>query len=168
MIASFVQGRPVIGALLAVFVTLALLDLLSIRRGNGPVLAFCIYFVAALIAIVYGMHDLGVKGSYWCFPVPLCLHFIASRKSARVLNVVFVVATSTAAIAFFGTNVAVRFVATLVMVSFFADRLIVVGPHLGVFAVHDSLSRQFHRPEYHAYSTERYTHVAVYAVCIPI
>lgn len=151
---NFVQGRWLLGALSVLVVAQTGANSITLLRGHRPpvpVFVFAGTFIAALVAaFIY----IGPPAAYWCYPVTLLLHFVATRRQARLLSVLFLVMILPVGFWFLDLATGLRFAVTLILVTFFGelfvDIIIELQNRLTELAVRDPLTGAFNRLQFEA------------------
>lgn len=119
---NFIQGRPIMGVLAVVVVSvLSLIAWDTSRRGRDystVVLGFLLPAVTIFIALA--MYRQETIGMIWSFPVVLSLYVMLPEQKAWFANVVFALVVATVSWFLFDPSLSMRFVVSLLMSSVIA------------------------------------------------
>jgi len=118
---DFIQGRYLLGFFTSIVTFLCIINAALCYRGNYP-RGLNLYLIAPVIsiALIFALNELGIMGSYWAFMGVLAYYFMLPIRLARIVNLVFIVTILPVAWNVLDPEVALRFSAVLLGVSFFA------------------------------------------------
>jgi len=118
---DFIQGRYLLGALTGIVTILCIINALLCYRGNYNK-EINLYLIAPIITltIMKALNELGIMGSYWAYMGVLAFYFMLPDKLARIINFLFIGTILPIAWNVLEPQVALRFSAVLIGVSFFA------------------------------------------------
>lgn len=120
-IKNFAIGQYLLGAFTLLLTTLCTINAYLCYRGNYH-LSLNLFGIAPaiIIAIEYTLYELGVIASYWPYLGVLGFYFMLPEKPAWIANIIFIATISPIAWHILDPAVAIRFMAVLLGLSFFA------------------------------------------------
>ena len=121
---SLFQERYLIGSLGLFIVTMTLVNSIRIHRGHKPPIPVQLLFVMIMICLLHGMIQIDPLIAVWAYPVTVLLHFVTTRHQARWMSIIFFLLIIPAALHNMGTNLGLRFIATLILTNYFAVMLV--------------------------------------------
>ncbi|MBL1321217.1 MAG: sensor domain-containing diguanylate cyclase [Methylophaga sp.] len=117
---SFIQGRYLIGGLMAVIQLLCIANIwVSLKNQYSNSLNLFAIFIL-IITTGIGLYQLEILASYWPSLAVLALYFVLPQKQAWIVNILYVSITIPIAWHVLDPAIAARFVAVLLGISFFA------------------------------------------------
>ena len=117
---EFFNGRVFTGAVETGLVLLILTDCVCTRFLHAPVLPRTIFLTLVSLISLYFIHDRGMIGIYWAYPLVICMHLAMERRTALALNAVYFAGVISLAWAAAGPGETARIFATLFLTSTFA------------------------------------------------
>ncbi|MEO7392809.1 MAG: response regulator [Ramlibacter sp.] len=118
---SFLQGRSVLAAMIALIVLCLLTNAGALYLGRAKPLAPAFLFGAALVALLAAMYDLGLLGILWAYPAILLFHFALPRRVANVFNIAIVSMAGLSSWTHLGSEVTARVVVTMLLAVLFTN-----------------------------------------------
>jgi len=153
---NFVQGRVLLGVGSLIIVILCAINTWNCLRNRYEPLVILLGLVPCIIFfLVLAIREIGILGTFWCYPAALSFYFLLPGRYAWVANVVLLGVILPQAWVVLESPVAVRFAATLFTMSVFAGvslRFITrQQAELEAMAVTDVLTGLFNRTHLHVH-----------------
>ncbi|MEM9304796.1 MAG: GGDEF domain-containing protein [Pseudomonadota bacterium] len=146
---SYLQGRPLMGVLTSALVICGAVNWLAMRRHRKPPIPLTIWLGLSIITLLRAFVVIGPLATYWCYPVPVMIHFATARSSAQWMSRLFMVIVTPLAFLYLPTPEAFRFIITLALVDHFGRLLIrLIGDlqgRLAELSLRDSLTGAYNR-----------------------
>ena len=153
---NFVQGRALLGVGSLIIVILCAINTWNCWRGRYEPLVILLGLAPCIIIfLLFALRDIGILGTFWCYPAALSFYFLLPGRYAWIANMVLLAVIVPQAWGVLESPVAVRFAATLFTMSLFAGvsiRFITrQQTELEAMAVTDVLTGLFNRTHLHGH-----------------
>lgn len=155
---NFLQGRYVLAVLLLSITIIANINSYSILHKNKSIISISVFHVILLAAILGGFLSIGVKVTYWCYPLVCIVYFLTDLKRARITTAIDIAALVPFALILFPFDLAIRFAITYIMTCYFADLVVAtmdtLQKQLTEQAETDPLTGAYNRRHMHGHLTQ--------------
>ncbi len=146
---SFIQGRILVGLIVLLLCSIALLNAYSITKHHRVWVPFWCFFIFILLGIFLGIPMVGSQTLFWCYPFILLVSFIEKRLRARILSALIFIMLVPTAFYYLEFELVVRFTYTLLVLFFFSDLLVgefmKLQDNMTELANHDPLTNAYNR-----------------------
>ncbi len=123
-VASFVEGRTGLGAVILVVTAFGLLNRLSIHRGGRFLLPYRALYFIILGVVLWGIATIWPMVAFWAYPVVIVTLVVSDRRQARWLVGSGAALLALAALAWMTTATAARFAMTFGLTWYFGDLVV--------------------------------------------
>ena len=148
------HGRLVMSLLSVAVLVVTIADSMMLYRGRRPPVPVEVLALLIMGALLVNVVTVGDAGYFWCFPMVLMFHFVATRVSARWLSLLLLACFVPLGLRDLGVASGARFGATLALVAVFGallvDIIIELQNRLTEIAVRDPLTGAFNRLQFDA------------------
>ena len=118
---NLIQGRLTLGAVSTAIVVLSGFNAWSIALGQfRPLLVFVGLAPIMICTLVLAIHELGVVGVLWCYPVTLSFYFILTERHAWLANAILLLIILPLEWFLLDNALAIRVAISLILVSAFS------------------------------------------------
>jgi diguanylate cyclase (GGDEF)-like protein len=153
---NFLQGRALLGVGSLIIVGLCAINTWNCWRDQYEPLVILLSLTPCIILfLAFALCELGILGTFWCYPAALSFYFLLPGRYAWIANMVLLGVILPQAWGVLESPVAVRFAATLFTMSLFAGvsiRFITSQQEeLEAMAVTDVLTGLFNRTHLHGH-----------------
>ena len=155
---NFFQERPVLGLLTYFLMLVLTINSITLYRSKQQVIPYWTFYTMILFLLLYAIYVIGVKSLFWSYPIMFIMAFITERKTARVMTMICLCTLIPFSFIFISFDLASRFTATIIMISFFSDFLVShlnkLQSKLTEYAIRDPLTNALNRRQLFTYLNE--------------
>lgn len=125
VIFNLIRGNYFLGIGIFLATLVFIINGWEIIRRKRILVPFELLIFPAAVSIILSIRIQGVYGAFWCFPLLLFFYFVLSRRTANLSGVLLLVAVAYITFIYHGSDVMVRFAASLILLIVMAN--IIVG-----------------------------------------